>query len=68
LAGGEAFAGQPIKGDVVAARRNDNRSEHAGDYWIGGFEQKMDPPQRTLTSAAFTVTHPFAAYLVGGRG
>src|SRR5262245_53912651 len=31
---GEAFKGQPIKGDTVVKRRNDNRSEHQGQYWI----------------------------------
>lgn len=61
-----AFADQPIKGDVVAARRNDMRSQHQGDYWIGGFEKKGDPAVGTLTSASFAVTHPFASYLMGG--
>ncbi len=66
VASGSAFAGQPIKGDTVFARRNDSHSEHAGAYWIGGFEKHQDPPQGELTSAAFVVTHPFAAFLVGG--
>ena len=36
---GDAFAGQPIRGDAVAARRQDMRSEHQGEYWIGTFEK-----------------------------
>src|SRR5262245_28122133 len=65
-AGGEAFEGQPIKGDTVVARRNDMRSEHAGEFWIGTYERKGDTPQGTLTSVPFKVTHKFAAFLIGG--
>lgn len=32
---GDAFRGQPIKGDTVAARRRDMTSRHQGQYWIG---------------------------------
>src|SRR5947208_11355142 len=42
------------------------QSEHQGNYWIGGYERKGDKPQGTLTSASFKVTHPWAAFLVGG--
>jgi putative membrane-bound dehydrogenase-like protein len=63
---GEAFAGQPIKGDTVARRRSDMKSRHQGDYWIGGYELKGDKPQGTLTSVPFRVTHPWASFLVGG--
>ncbi|MBP3960094.1 DUF1080 domain-containing protein [Gemmata sp. G18] len=63
---GEAFKGQPIKGDTVAARRGDNRSRHQGNYWIGGYEKLGDKPTGTLTSAPFKVTHPWASFLVGG--
>jgi putative membrane-bound dehydrogenase-like protein len=63
---GDAFRDQPIKGDTVYPRRNDNRSEHQGNYWIGGFERYGDPPQGTLTSVPFVVTHPWASFLVGG--
>jgi uncharacterized membrane protein len=35
---GDAFAKQPVKGDLVAARRSDMKSQHQGQYWIGGFE------------------------------
>src|SRR5262245_35538486 len=66
LAEGDAFAGQPVKGDTVSRRRGDMRSEHQGDYWVGGYERKGDKPQGTLTSTPFKVTHPWAAFLVGG--
>jgi putative membrane-bound dehydrogenase-like protein len=63
---GEAFKGQPIEGDTVFPRRNDNRSQHQGRFWIGGFEKLGDRPQGTLTSVAFKVTHPYGSFLVGG--
>src|SRR4051794_7679965 len=50
---GSAFDGQPIKGDTVFPRRNDMHSNHAGDYWIGGFEKVGDDGVGTLTSAPF---------------
>jgi putative membrane-bound dehydrogenase-like protein len=63
---GEAFKGQPIKGDTVFARRSDNKSNHQGQYWIGGYEKLYDKPVGTLTSIAFKVTHPWASFMVGG--
>src|SRR5262245_12651510 len=63
---GQAFAGQPVKGDTVHPRRSDMKSEHQGQYWIGTYERAGDKPQGTLTSAAFKVTHPWASFLVGG--
>jgi putative membrane-bound dehydrogenase-like protein len=63
---GDAFIGQPVKGDTVARRRGDMTSQHQGQYWIGGYELRGDKPQGTLTSAAFRVTHPWASFLVGG--
>ena len=63
---GDAFKGQPIKGDTVAPRRGDMKSEHQGNYWIGGYELLGDRPQGTLTSVPFTITHPWATFLVGG--
>ena len=35
---GDAFKGQPIKGDTVAKRRGDMKSQHQGEYWIGSYE------------------------------
>ncbi len=65
---GEAFQGQPIKGDIDSKRplAGDKRSHKQGDYWIGGFELKQDQPQGTLTSVPFEVTQPFASFRVGG--
>lgn len=63
---GEAFVGQPIKGDTVHPRRADNKSRHQGDFWIGGYELKGDKPQGTLTSVPFKVIHPWASFLVAG--
>ncbi len=63
---GDAFTGQPIRGDTIAARRKDMRSEHQGDFWIGTFERSGDKPTGTLTSAPFLVDKSFASYLVGG--
>lgn len=66
VAEGEAFVGQPVRGDTVSRRRGDMRSDHTGSYWIGGFEERGDRPEGTLTSRPFRVTHPFASFLVGG--
>lgn len=64
---GNAFDKQPVKGDRVAARRGDMRSQHAGQYWIGGFESGLgDDPTGTLTSAPFKVAQPWASFLVAG--
>lgn len=67
---GEAFAApqQPIRGDIDQNRMfgQGKHSLHTGVFWIGGFEKLYDPPQGTLTSAAFRVTHPWASMLVGG--
>ncbi len=63
---GKAFDGQPIKGDTVAPRRSDSKSQHQGQYWIGTYEKLGDKPQGTLTSAPFKITHPWASFLVGG--
>ncbi|MDP7250914.1 MAG: DUF1080 domain-containing protein [Planctomycetota bacterium] len=63
---GDAFKGQPIKGDTVTTRGRGQASKHQGDYWIGGYEKLKDGPQGTLTSNAFTVTHPFASFRIAG--
>jgi hypothetical protein len=63
---GDAFVGQPVKGDTVKARRSDMKSQHQGGYWIGTFEGRGDKPQGTLTSVPFKVTHPWASFLIGG--
>ena len=60
VAEGDAFAGQPIKGDTVNPRRGDNKSEHQGNYWIGGYEKLGDKPRGKLISVPFKITHPWA--------
>src|SRR5262245_62731864 len=45
IAEGKAFEGQPIKGDTVYPRRNDMKSNHQGQYWIGTYERFGDKPQ-----------------------
>src|SRR5262245_4448259 len=66
IAEGKAFEGQPIKGDTVFPRRSDNKSQHQGHYWIGGYERLGDKPTGTLTSVPFKVTHAWGSFLVGG--
>ncbi len=61
---GDAFNKQPMLGDVVKARRDDFKSNHAGRYWVGTYEVTKDPGTGTLTSAPFKITHPWAAFLV----
>jgi putative membrane-bound dehydrogenase-like protein len=63
---GQAFTGQPIKGDTVNARRGDLHSKHAGNYWIGTFEVREDGPRGILQSRPFKATHPWAKFLIGG--
>ena len=43
---GDAFKDQPIKGDTVAPRRGDSKSQHQGQYWIGGYELLGDKPEQ----------------------
>jgi len=66
IADGAAFRDQPVKGDLVAARRGDMKSRHQGQFWVGGYEKLGDKLTGTLTSAPFKVTHPWASFLVGG--
>jgi putative membrane-bound dehydrogenase-like protein len=63
---GEAFRGQPVKGDTVNPRRGDMHSRHQGNYWIGSYEIHGDAPEGTLTSVPFTVSQPWASFLIGG--
>lgn len=63
---GDAFDAMPAKGDAVARRRNDMRSGHHGECWVGSFEAHGDPATGTLTSAAFPATQPYASFLIGG--
>ncbi len=62
---GDAFEGQPIRGDTSAPRCG-APSEHTGEYWIGGYELHGDGRTGTLTSEPFVVDAPWASFLVGG--
>ncbi|MDG1890207.1 MAG: dehydrogenase [Verrucomicrobiota bacterium] len=66
LAEGAAFEKQPIRGDTVSIRRQDMKSGHEGDYWIGTYEAAGDDLKGTLTSSPFMVTHPFASFRISG--
>ncbi len=61
---GDAWKGQPIEGDAVAARKRGN-SQHAGKFWLGGYERSGDKGTGTLTSSSFAATHPWASFLIG---
>ena len=63
---GEAFAGQPIQGDAVAARRSDMHSAHVGEYWIGGYELHGDEAKGSMHSLAFELSAPWVSFWVGG--
>ena len=63
---GSAFFQQPMKDDLVAKRREDMRSNHQGDFWIGGFEVMTDRGIGRLQSAPFVLNHPFASCLFNG--
>lgn len=63
---GNAFEGQPIKGDTVFPRRNDMKSNHEGQYWIGGYEIHEDTRVGSLTSKPFVVSQPYGSFLTNG--
>lgn len=63
---GKAFEGQPIKGDTVIARGRGQKSNHQGDYWIGGYEKVGDNETGTLTSAPFKASTRWASFMVAG--
>jgi len=62
---GAAFVGQPVQGDRSSARGREP-SLHAGEHWIGGYELLEDVPYGSLRSVPFSVTHPWASFLIGG--
>ncbi|MFO1485376.1 MAG: PVC-type heme-binding CxxCH protein [Verrucomicrobiaceae bacterium] len=61
---GDAWEKQPVEGDTVAARKRGN-SQHAGTFWLGGYERIGDKGTGTLTSSSFVATHPWASFLIG---
>src|SRR5690242_16642942 len=56
---GQAFNGQPVKGDTIAPRRPGMKSNHVGNYWIGTFEIAEDGPRGILTSKPFVANKPW---------
>ena len=63
---GDAWKGQPVKGDTVAARGR-GVSGHDGNFWLGSYEaSQSDKGTGTLTSTSFRVTHRWASFLIGG--
>jgi hypothetical protein len=58
---GDAWNGQPVEGDTVATRKRGN-SQHAGKFWLGGYERIGDKGTGTLTSTSFVATHPWASF------
>ena len=70
---GDAFKGQPFKGEIRKDRkfaRSGNGFKTAkpqGEFWIGGFEiAENDSGTGTLTSAPFKLAQRFASYRIGG--
>ncbi|WP_395740442.1 PVC-type heme-binding CxxCH protein [Prosthecobacter sp.] len=61
---GDAWDKQPIEGDTVAIRKRGN-SQHAGKFWLGGYERLGDKGTGTLTSTSFVASHPWASFLIG---
>jgi putative membrane-bound dehydrogenase-like protein len=62
---GTAFNRMPVEGDTVSKRRGDMKSGHEGRFWVGTYERAGDPPRGTLTSVPFTLSKPFASFLIG---
>ena len=65
---GDVAKGQPTKGPINQTRKfgEGKVANHVGDFWFGGYEKFEDKPTGTLVSAAFKVTQPWAAFLLGG--
>ncbi len=63
---GDAFKNQPVENNGISARWPGQTSGKSGKFFIGGFEIVQDRGQGTLTSTPFTVTHPYASFLIAG--
>lgn len=70
---GDAFDGQPVKGEIRPDRKfakagsGFKTARPQGDFWMGGFEvTESDAGKGTLTSKPFEVTARFASYRIGG--
>ncbi len=64
---GNAFGSTPTEGDVLLLRTGgETRSQHAGTYWISSGEENGHREKGTLISESFTVTQPYASFLIAG--
>ncbi|KXJ25349.1 hypothetical protein AC249_AIPGENE10670 [Exaiptasia diaphana] len=74
---GTAFKNQPTYGDNPTARNRPEPSNHQGDFWIGGAENRPnktykagqvqgDGPKGTLTSPSFYLNGNKLRFLIGG--
>ena len=65
---GDVAKGQPTKGPISQTRKfgEGKVANHIGEFWFGGYEKFEDKPTGTFSSAAFKVTQPWAAFLLGG--
>ena len=74
---GTVFNNQPTYGDNPTARNRGQPSNHKGDWWIGGCENRPSPshppgetqddgPQGSLTSPIFEIVGHSLAFLIGG--
>jgi putative membrane-bound dehydrogenase-like protein len=63
---GEAFLNQPLSGNSTPLHEKDMHIGFSGKYFISSGGTVNAKLTGTLTSAAFKVTHPFAAFKVSG--
>ena len=74
---GTVFNNQPTFGDNPTARKRGQPSNHQGDWWIGGYENRSskaaeagafqgDTPKGTLTSPRFRIIGKKVSFLIGG--
>ena len=74
---GTVFDNQPTYGDNPTARNRGEPSNHQGDWWIGGFEDRPSPshpaggdqgdgPTGSLTSPSFVIGGNSFTFLIGG--
>ncbi|QDT33541.1 PVC-type heme-binding CxxCH protein [Thalassoglobus polymorphus] len=65
---GDAWKDQPHKGNIDPKRPYgaNRKSQHTGEYWLGGYEFHRDTPKGVLTSSPFKVTANWCSFLLGG--
>ncbi len=63
---GDAFSDPLISQDPSPVHEQDMRINFSGDYFVSSGGTKNYKGTGTLTSAPFTVTHPFASFMVSG--